>query len=155
MQLAFIFILPMVQDKKRLIFDKQNCELKDNVYLDIWRQILPDCIEDFEIETVNKNKSENIIESADEFQSRKEFDFYYENNLIGKVCFYSTQNIEWNKLKFMPSAKSELDLYLRLKFLYVKTCYLSITDELTKLYTRRHLDSVIIQEFERAKDTVP
>ena len=27
---------------KRLIFDKQNCELKDNVYLDIWRQILPD-----------------------------------------------------------------------------------------------------------------
>ncbi len=53
MQLAFIFILPMVQPK-RLIFDKQNCELKDNVYLDIWRQILPDCIEDFEIETVNK-----------------------------------------------------------------------------------------------------
>ena len=33
----------------------------------------------------------------------------------------------------MPSAKSELDLYLRLKFLYVKTCYLSITDELTKV----------------------
>jgi|GluameStandDraft_1065615.scaffolds.fasta_scaffold00599_46 two-component system cell cycle response regulator len=145
------FHSPDGSTKKRLIFDKQNCELKDNVYLDIWRQILPDCIEDFEIETVNKNKSENIIESADEFQSRKEFDFYYENNLIGKVCFYSTQNIEWNKLKFMPSAKSELDLYLRLKFLYVKTCYLSITDELTKLYTRRHLDSVIIQEFERAK----
>lgn len=138
--------------KKRLIFDTQNCKLQDNVYLDIWRQILPDCLEDFEIETVeNTSPIDNHIESADEFQSRKEFDFYYENNLIGKVCFYSTQNIEWNKLKFMPTAKSELDLYLRLKFLYVKTCYLSITDELTKLYTRRHLDSVIIQEFERAK----
>ena len=71
--------------------------------------------------------------------------------MIGKVCFYSTQNIEWNKLKFMPTAKSELDLYLRLKFLYTKTCYLSITDELTKLYTRRHLESVLGQEFERAK----
>ncbi len=137
--------------KKRVIFNTQNCELKDNVYLEIWRQILPDCVEDFKKETIAGNKNDSIIESADDFQSRKEFDFYYENNLIGKVCFYSTQNIEWNKLKFMPTAKSELDLYLRLKYLYVKTCYLSITDELTKLYTRRHLDSVIIQEFERAK----
>jgi len=145
------FHSPDGSTKKRLIFDKQGCKLKDNVYLDIWRQVLPDFIEDFEIEKVTESTSENIVESADEFQSRKEFDFYYENNLIGKVCFYSTQNVEWNKLKFMPTAKSELDLYLRLKFLYVKTCYLSITDELTKLYTRRHLDSVIIQEFERAK----
>lgn len=137
--------------KKRLLFDTQNCQLKDGVFLDIWRQVLPDCLEDFEIENVSENKGENIIESADEFQSRKEFDFYYENGLIGKVCFYSTQNVEWNKLKFMPTAKSELDLFLRLKYLYVKTCYLSITDELTKLYTRRHLDSVLTQEFERAK----
>ena len=137
--------------KKRLIFDTQNCTLKDGVFLDIWRQVLPDCLEDFEIETSSNNNGENLVESADEFQSRKEFDFYYENNLIGKVCFYSTQNVEWNKLKFMPTAKSELDLYLRLKYLYVKTCYLSITDELTKLYTRRHLDSVLTQEFERAK----
>lgn len=141
--------------KKRLIFDTQNCEIKDSVFLDIWRQILPDCVEDFEVEKIseceNKAPSDNVIETTDEFQSRKEFDFYYENNLIGKVCFYSTQNVEWNKLKFMPTAKSELDLFLRLKFLYVKTCYLSITDELTKLYTRRHLESVLTQEFERAK----
>jgi len=137
--------------KKRLIFDTQKCQLKDSVFLDIWRQILPECVEDFEIETVEPNENENVIESVDEFQSRKEFDFYYENNLIGKVCFYSSQNIEWNKLKFMAAAKTELDLYLRLKYLYVKTCYLSITDELTKLYTRRHLDSVLTQEFERAK----
>ncbi len=137
--------------KKRLIFDTQNCKLKEDVFLDIWRQILPDCVDDFEIETTKGKNSDNIIENTDEFQSRKEFDFYYENNLIGKVCFYSVQNIEWNKLKFMPTAKSELDLYLRLKFLYTKTCYLSITDELTKLYTRRHLESVLGQEFERAK----
>ena len=145
------FHSPDYSIKKRLIFDTQNCKLKDTVFFDIWRQILPDCVDKFEIETVSTNESENIVEDADEFQSRKEFDFYYENNLIGKVCFYSTQNVEWNKLKFMPAAKTELDLYLRLKYLYVKTCYLSITDELTKLYTRRHLESVLGQEFERAK----
>ncbi len=137
--------------KKRLIFDVQNCHLKKSAFLDIWRQMLPSCVSDFEIETINENNGEIIIESADEFQSRKEFEFFCKDNLIGKVYFYSTKNIEWNKLKFMPTAKSELDLYLRLKFLYVKTCYLSITDELTKLYTRRHLDSVLNQEFERAK----
>ncbi len=145
------FHSPDYSTKRRLIFDTQNCKLKDDVFLDIWRQILPDCIDQYEIETVSENESDNIVENADEFQSRKEFDFYYENNLIGKVCFYSTQNVEWNKLKFMPAAKTELDLYLRLKYLYVKTCYLSITDELTKLYTRRHLESVLGQEFERAK----
>ena len=145
------FHSPDYSTKRRLIFDTQNCKLKDDVFLDIWRQILPDCIDQYEIETVSENESDNIVENADEFQSRKEFDFYYENNLIGKVCFYSTQNLEWNKLKFMPAAKTELDLYLRLKYLYVKTCYLSITDELTKLYTRRHLESVLGQEFERAK----
>ena len=145
------FHSPDYSIKKRLIFDTQNCKLKDTVFLDIWRQILPDCVDQFEIETVSTNESENIVEDADEFQSRKEFDFYYENNLIGKVCFYSTQNVEWNKLKFMHEEKTELDLYLRLKYLYVKTCYLSITDELTKLYTRRHLESVLGQEFERAK----
>ena len=148
---CIFFNSPDYSTKRRLIFNTQNCKLKDEVYLDIWRQILPGCVDQFEVETVNSNESDNIIESADEFQSRKEFDFYYENNLIGKVCFYSTQNIEWNKLKFMPAAKTELDLYLRLKYLYNKTCYLSITDELTKLYTRRHLESVLGQEFERAK----
>ncbi len=89
---CIFFNSPDYSTKRRLIFDTQNCKLKDEVFLDIWRQILPGCVDQFEIETVGDNESDNIIENADEFQSRKEFDFYYENNLIGKVCFYSTQN---------------------------------------------------------------
>lgn len=54
-------------------------------------------------------------------------------------------------MRFMQTVKDELDLFLRLKYLYTKTCYLSITDELTQLYTRRHLKSVLSQEFERSK----
>ena len=80
-----------------------------------------------------------------------EFDFYYEDILIGKLCLFSRENLRWNKMRFMQTVKSELDLFLRLKYLYTKTCYLSITDELTQLYTRRHLKSVLAQEFERAK----
>ena len=92
-----------------------------------------------------------MLNSIDDFLSKKEFDFYYEDILIGKLCLFSRENLRWNKMRFMQTVKSELDLFLRLKYLYTKTCYLSITDELTQLYTRRHLKSVLAQEFERAK----
>ncbi len=137
--------------QKRIIFDEENVSLTDELTLELWRQLLPDNTSEFKPEKLENNKPKMPVNSIDDLLSKKEFDFYYEDILIGKLCFYSRENIRWNKIKFMQTVKSELDLFLRLKYLYTKTCYLSITDELTQLYTRRHLKSVIAQEFERAK----
>ncbi len=145
------FHSPDISVQKRIIFDEQNVSLTNDVMLELWRQILPDSASDFKPEKIVNDKEKLPVNSADDFVSKKELDFYYEDILIGKLCFYSRENIRWNKIKFMQTVKSELDLFLRLKYLYTKTCYLSITDELTQLYTRRHLKSVIAQEFERAK----
>ncbi len=137
--------------QKRIIFDEQNVSISENVMLDLWRQLLPENTGDFKPEKLTGENKTVPLNSIDDLLSKKEFDFYYEDILIGKLCFYSRENIRWNKMRFMQTVKSELDLFLRLKYLYTKTCYLSITDELTKLYTRRHLKSVLAQEFERAK----
>lgn len=137
--------------QKRIIFHEENISLTDDLMLELWRQLLPDSASDFKSEKIESDKEKVQINSTDDLLSKKEFDFYYEDILIGKLCFYSRENIRWNKMRFMQTVKSELDLFLRLKYLYTKTCYLSITDELTQLYTRRHLKSVIAQEFERAK----
>lgn len=136
---------------KRLIFHEQNSSVSESVMQEIFRQLLPDSIADFKPEKVSPKEDLEPIHSIDDLLSKKEIDFYYEDILIGKLCLYSKENLRWNKMRFIQTIKSELDLFLRLKYLYTKTCYLSITDELTQLYTRRHLKSVLAQEFERAK----
>lgn len=136
---------------KRLIFHEQNSSVPESVMQEIFRQLLPDSITDFKPEKISPKQDLEPIHSIDDLLSKKEIDFYYEDILIGKLCLYSKENLRWNKMRFMQTVKSELDLFLRLKYLYTKTCYLSITDELTQLYTRRHLKSVLAQEFERAK----
>ncbi len=136
---------------KRLIFDEQNVEIQENVMKDVWRQILSSDTEDFKPEKVNESAKSEKLTSIDDLISKKEFDFYYEETLIGKLCLFSRENLKWHKMRFMQTVKNELDLFLRLKYLYTKTRFLSVTDELTKLYTRRHLNSVLNQEYERAK----
>ena len=136
---------------KRLIFDEQQVEIKEQVMQDIWRKLLPNNVEDFKPEKVKNTKELEAVHSIDDLTSKKEFDFYYEDTLIGKLCLYSRENTNWHKMRFMQTIKNEIDLFLRLKYLYTKTRFLSITDELTKLYTRRHLKSVLNQEYERSK----
>lgn len=136
---------------KKLIFDEEQVEVNKDIMRSIWRQTLSSDILDAGCEKIeNSNKLEKI-DSIDDLVSKKEFDFYYEDILIGKLCFYSRENVKWHKMRFMQTIKDEIDLFLRLKYLYAKTRFLSITDELTKLYTRRHMQSVLSQEFERAR----
>ena len=136
---------------KRLIFDEQQVEVSGKIMRDIWQQLLPDAAQDFKPEKISNPDKLEKIQSIDNLTSKKEFDFYYEDTLIGKLCLYSRENTNWHKMRFMQTVKNEIDLFLKLKYLYTKTRFLSITDELTKLYTRRHLKSVLNQEYERSK----
>ncbi len=145
------FHSPDSSAQKRIIFHEQNVEVSEDVMQNIWRQLLPENVGNFKPEKISCDENLEKVNSFDDLLSKKELDFYYDEILIGKLCFYSRENLRWNKMRFMQTVKDELDLFLRLKYLYTKTCYLSITDELTQLYTRRHLKSVLSQEFERSK----
>ncbi len=139
--------------KKRLILHEQNVSLSDDLILKLWQKIFHASVNknDFTPEKITNEGDLAPLNSLDDFESYKEIDFYYNDILTGKLCLYSRENLKWNKMKFIHTIQSELDLFLKVKYLYTKTRYLSITDELTSLYTRRHLKSVLSQEFARAK----
>ena len=136
---------------KNLIFDEQNVSVKENVMLDICKQTFGSSDNEYKFEKIENEGGFAPLNAIDDIPFRKEFDFYHENILIGKLCLYAKENMKWHKAKFIDIVKEELELFSKLKYLYAKTRFLSITDELTKLYTRRHLKSVLSQEYERAK----
>ncbi len=145
------FHSPDYSANKSLIFHEQNISVDEDIMLSILKQILPHSMSDFKPEKIPAKEDLTPVNSLNDLVGRVELDFYYNETLIGKLCLFSRENQKWHKMRFLPTIKSELELFLKLKYLYAKTCYLSITDELTHLYTRRHLKSVLGQEFERAK----
>lgn len=77
--------------------------------------------------------------------------FEYEDGLMGAVCLYDTEARDYSHDAFYETIKKELELLMKLKILYARTQYLSITDELTGLYNRRHFDDSLKREYERCK----
>ncbi len=61
------------------------------------------------------------------------------------------QNIEEIIRNFPVPETNKLDVIKKINFMYSHTRYLSLTDPLTGLYNRRHLDSNLEREFLRSK----
>ena len=61
------------------------------------------------------------------------------------------QNIEEIIRNFPVPESNKLDVIKKINFMYSHTRHLSLTDALTGLYNRRHLDSNLEREFLRAK----
>jgi len=60
-------------------------------------------------------------------------------------------NIEEIIKGFPISESNKMDVIKKINFMYSHTKHLSVTDALTGLYNRRHLDNMIEQEFLRAR----
>ncbi len=61
------------------------------------------------------------------------------------------KNIEEIISNFPVPEDNKLDVIRKINFMYSRTRYLSLTDSLTGLYNRRHLDNCIEREFLRSK----
>lgn len=147
------FSTPYSASGRKLIFDEQNVSVTQKFMQSIWYELFPEAGDPCMVGVTKKEKNENAhtINEKEDLKSKLEFVFYCDNVEISKLCFYSREEIQWENIDFIDIVKSELDVVLRLKYLYAKTQHLSITDELTQLYTRRHMNGVILQEFERAR----
>lgn len=112
----------------------------------------PFTIMDFGHDVVReKIDSEEKILSPNEIVSSHIVPLVFEGNLLGGVCFFSSDKIDYAEFKFYSTMVNELLLLFKMRYLYSETEYLSVTDGLTGLYNRRHFEYNIDREFLRTK----
>ena len=98
-----------------------------------------------------KVDSDVRISSPDELITSHIVPIEFEGNLLGGVCFFSKEKINYTESKFYKTMIEELLLLFKMRFLYSETEYLSVSDGLTGLYNRRHFEYNLEREFLRAK----
>ena len=72
-------------------------------------------------------------------------------NIPSEILDEIQKNIEEIITNFPVPESNKLEVIKKINFMYSHTRHLSLTDPLTGLYTRRHLDSNLEREFLRAK----
>jgi len=98
-----------------------------------------------------KTDSTEKISSPDELKSSHFLPIEFEGILMGGVCFFSTDEINYTEFKLYKTMVDELLLLFKMRHLYSETEYLSVSDGLTGLYNRRHFEYNVEREFLRAK----
>lgn len=81
------------------------------------------------------------------YASRYLKEFYVDGRLLGALCLYSTQDVDYAKVFPLHLVESEIRLLMKLRHLYAQAETLAITDTLTGLFNHRHFMTVLQREF--------
>ncbi len=113
----------------------------------------PFSISDFTHEKNRENQEESStrLVAIDELQTKFILPLIFEGKLLGGICFYSKEKVDYKAFKFYNLMISELYALFKIKYLYSEIEFLSVTDGLTGLYNRRHFEYNIEREFLRSK----
>ena len=75
----------------------------------------------------------------------------FDKKLIGGICFYSRQEVDYSSFGYFDIMISELLTIFKMKYQYTEKEFMSVLDGLTGLYNRRQFELSIEQEFNRTK----
>ncbi len=75
----------------------------------------------------------------------------FDKKLIGGICFYAHQEVDYSSFRFFDIMISELLAIFKMKYQYTEKEFMSVLDGLTGLYNRRQFEIGLEQEFNRAK----
>ncbi|MBR1775705.1 diguanylate cyclase [bacterium] len=75
----------------------------------------------------------------------------FDKKLIGGICFYSKQDIDYSTFSYFDIMISELLAIFKTKYQYTEKEFMSVLDGLTGLYNRRQFELSLEQEFNRTK----
>lgn len=75
----------------------------------------------------------------------------FDKKLIGGICFYSRQEIDYSSFKYFDIMISELLAIFKMKYQYTEKEFMSVLDGLTGLYNRRQFEISLEQECNRTK----
>lgn len=75
----------------------------------------------------------------------------FDKKLIGGICFYTRQDIDYSSFRYFDIMISELLAIFKMKYQYTEKEFMSVLDGLTGLYNRRQLEINLEQEVNRTK----
>lgn len=85
------------------------------------------------------------------FETEYLHEFHLESTLIGAIALYDKQGVNYQAIFPTQLMLTELNMLVRLHYLYEQAAVRVITDDWTKLYTFRHFTKLLEKEFQRAK----
>lgn len=86
-----------------------------------------------------------------DFASKIVIPLIYDKKLIGGLCFYTKEDVNYSSFKFFDIMITELLTIFKMKYQYSEKELMSVLDGLTGLYNRRQLELNLEQEFNRTK----
>ncbi len=75
----------------------------------------------------------------------------FDKKLIGGICFYTRQEVDYSSFRYFDIMISELLAIFKMKYQYTEKEFMSVLDGLTGLYNRRQFEISIEQEYNRTK----
>ncbi len=75
----------------------------------------------------------------------------FDKKLIGGICFYTRQDMDYASFRYFDIMISELLAIFKMKYQYTEKEFMSVLDGLTGLYNRRQFEIGLEQEYNRTK----
>ena len=106
---------------------------------------------DSKFEVVRILMGKEMDYSFNDFKSKIIIPLVFDRNLIGGICFYTKQDVDYSSFRYFDLMISELLTLFKMKYQYTEKEFMSVLDGLTGLYNRRQFEIGLEQEFNRAK----
>ncbi|HEY9746590.1 MAG TPA: diguanylate cyclase [Oculatellaceae cyanobacterium] len=86
-----------------------------------------------------------------QYQTTYVKEVYVEGKLLGALCFYAKEKVDYPQIFPVPLIESEIRLLMKLRNLYSRAELLAISDSLTNLFNQKHFLSVLQREFKASQ----
>lgn len=108
-------------------------------------------IKDSKFEVVRMLLGKELDYNFSDLTSKIIIPLVFDKKLIGGICFYTRQDIDYSSFKYFDIMISELLAIFKMKYQYTEKEFMSVLDGLTGLYNRRQFEIGLEQEHNRTK----
>ncbi len=108
-------------------------------------------IKDSKFEVVRMLLGKELDYNFSDLTSKIIIPLVFDKKLIGGICFYTRQEVDYSSFKYFDIMISELLAIFKMKYQYTEKEFMSVLDGLTGLYNRRQFEIGLEQEHNRTK----
>ena len=108
-------------------------------------------IKDSKFEVVRMLLAKEVDYEFAELSSKIIIPLIFDKKLIGGICFYTRQDVDYSSFRYFDIMISELLAIFKMKYQYTEKEFMSVLDGLTGLYNRRQFEIGLEQECNRTK----